>query len=42
MVALILVLFDHLYYLGIHASHWQHLTDGQIVDHKLRLNRFPW
>lgn len=34
MVALFLVLCDHLYYLGIHASHWEHLTEGQIADHK--------
>lgn len=31
MIALILALFDHLYYMGINASHWEHLTEGQIL-----------
>lgn len=36
-----LISFDHLWCMNSHASHWEHLTEGQIADHKLRLNWFP-
>lgn len=42
MAALVLVLFDHFWWLIIHASHWEYLTEGQIAAHKLSLTLYPW